>query len=62
MFLFVNFRYFSQKAARKKTDDDNMSDTESVSDGEFDAYLGKLKIIFWRNCFYSTYLKHPSVI
>ncbi|CAG2188387.1 CEBPZ [Mytilus edulis] len=33
------YRYFSQKAARKKTDDDNMSDTESVSDGEFDAYL-----------------------
>ena len=35
-------RYFTQKAARQKKDvDDDISETESVSDSEFDSFLGK---------------------
>ena len=45
-YLFVLSRYFSEKAAQMKGDapDDVDSDTGSISDTEFDDYLGKKRV------------------
>lgn len=39
------YRYFSQQAVKgkQKAADDDDSDVESISDAEFDAFLGKLQ-------------------
>ena len=46
---YLSSRYFQQKAAQKQAVEDMDSDADSVSDAEFDDYLGECG---WMCCFW----------
>ena len=51
----LGYRYFSQRAEKKKREEEEDSDAGSVSDSEFDAFLGQLLLLLIVVCVICTH-------